>query len=42
MIVFFPLFIFLMSMLQKSLEKRKYRRKAAEKQLSATPWTGGW
>ena len=39
-IVFFPVFIFLMSMLQKSLDKRKYRRKAAEKQIAH--WDGGW
>jgi K+-transporting ATPase A subunit len=42
LIIFFPLFIFVMSMLQRSLEKRKERRKAAEKQLGATRWNGGW
>ncbi len=39
-IIFFPVFVFLMSMLQKSLDKRKYRRKAAEKQIA--DWHGGW
>ncbi len=39
-IIFFPVFVFLMSMLQRSLEKRKERRKAAEKQLGS--WRGGW
>ena len=31
LIIFFPLFILLMSLLQWQLEKRKYRRKAAAK-----------
>ena len=39
-ILFFIVFVFLMSMLQKALEKRKYRRKAAEKQIAH--WNGGW
>jgi K+-transporting ATPase A subunit len=39
-IVFFPLFVFLMSMLQRSLENRKERRKAAEKNIAS--WHGGW
>ena len=39
-IVFFPLFIFAMSMLQRRLDKRKARRKAAEKPLG--DWHGGW
>ncbi len=41
-IIFFPLFVFLMSMLQRSLDKRKEARKAAEKQLHGAPWRGGW
>jgi hypothetical protein len=41
-IVFFPLFVFAMSMLQRSLEKRKEARKAAEKKLAGAPWRGGW
>ena len=39
-IIFFPVFIFLMSMLQRSLDNRKKRRKAAEKQIAH--WDGGW
>jgi hypothetical protein len=39
-IIFFPLFIFLMSMLQGRLDKRKKRRLAAEKQVGR--WNGGW
>ena len=43
LIVFFPLFVFLMSMLQRRLEKRKEARKAAEKALLGnTQWRGGW
>ncbi len=43
LIVFFPLFIFCMSMLQKALDKRKEARKAAHKaQLSNAQWRGGW
>jgi hypothetical protein len=42
LIIFFPVFVFLMSMLQRALEKRKEARKAAEKQLSGAPWRGGW
>ena len=41
-ILFFPLFVFAMSMLQRSLDKRKERRKAAQKQLGAGHWRGGW
>lgn len=41
-ILFFPVFIFLMSMLQRSLDKRKEARKAAAKQLHGAPWRGGW
>lgn len=42
LIIFFPLFVFLMSMLQRTLEKRKEARKAAEKRLQSAPWRGGW
>jgi hypothetical protein len=42
-IAFFPIFVFLMSMLQKRLEKRKEARKAAEKALLGDgQWRGGW
>ena len=40
LIIFFPVFIFLVSMLQWKLEKRKYRRMAAEKAADDAP--GGW
>ena len=43
LIVFFPTFIFLMSILQWRLEKRKDRRKAAEKARAArADLRGGW
>jgi hypothetical protein len=43
LIVFFPLFVFLMSMLQKGLERRKEARKAAQKALLGNAqWRGGW
>ena len=43
LIIFFPLFVFTMSMLQKALDKRKAARKAAEKSyLGNTQWRGGW
>jgi len=43
LIIFFPLFIFLMSMLQRHLEKRKEARKAAHhSQLGDAHWRGGW
>ena len=43
LIVFFPLFVFAMSMLQRHLEKRKEARKAAHKaQLGNAQWRGGW
>ncbi len=42
LIIFFPVFVFLMSMLQGRLEKRKEARKAAEKQLRALESRGGW
>ena len=41
LIIFFPVFILLMSLLQGHLEKRKERRKEAEKDL-AGDWRGGW
>jgi hypothetical protein len=40
LIIFFPLFILFMSLLQWQLEKRKYRRKAAAK--AAADGQGGW
>jgi len=40
LMIFFPLFIFFMSLLQWQLEKRKYRRKAAAKAAEESP--GGW
>jgi hypothetical protein len=40
LIVFFPLFIFLVSLLQWQLEKRKDRRKLAAK--AAAKAQGGW
>jgi preprotein translocase subunit SecG len=42
LIVFFPAFVFVMSMLQRRLEKRKEARKAATKALGAVRWRGGW
>jgi len=43
LIIFFPLFIFTMSMLQRHLEKRKEARKAAQaSQLGDAHWRGGW
>ncbi len=43
LIIFFPLFILFMSMLQWQLEKRKNRRKAAHKQLAGLErYRGGW
>ena len=41
LIIFFPVFILCMSLLQGHLEKRKARRKAAEKELSGD-WRPGW
>jgi cell division protein FtsW (lipid II flippase) len=42
-IAFFPIFVFLMSTLQRHLEKRKEARKAAEKALlGSAQWRGGW
>jgi Zn-dependent protease with chaperone function len=43
LIVFFPLFVFVMSMLQKALERRKEARQAAQKALLGNAqWRGGW
>ena len=43
LIAFFPLFIFTMSMIQGTLEKRKDRRKAADKARRArADQRGGW
>ncbi|HWJ50637.1 MAG TPA: hypothetical protein VNR42_06425 [Solirubrobacteraceae bacterium] len=42
LIIFFPLFVFTMSMLQKKLDKRKEARKAGEKLLGGATWRGGW
>jgi hypothetical protein len=43
LIAFFPLFIFLMSMLQMSLDRRKDRRKKALKALAREERVrGGW
>lgn len=41
-IVFFPTFVFVMSMIQRKLEKRKEAGKAAKKQLGDAEWRGGW
>jgi hypothetical protein len=43
LILFFPLFVFVMSMIQWRLEKRKLERKAAHKALLGdSRWRGGW
>jgi hypothetical protein len=43
LIVAFPLFVFLMSMLQRTLERRKDARIAAQKaHVSNAQWRGGW
>ncbi len=42
LIIFFPLFVFTMSMLQKKLDKRKEARKAGQKLLGGANWRGGW
>ena len=43
LILFFPTFVFAMSMLQRTLDKRKEARKAAHKaQLGNARWRGGW
>jgi Zn-dependent protease with chaperone function len=44
LIVFFPVFVFLMSMLQGALDRRKERRKKIQKSLAREQqsWRGGW
>ncbi len=42
LIIFFPVFVFVMSMIQRQLEKRKQARKAAHKALGDPQWHGGW
>ena len=43
LIVFFPTFVFAMSMIQRHLDKRKEARKAAHKALLGNArWRGGW
>jgi hypothetical protein len=42
-ILFFPVFVFVMSMIQRRLERRKDARKAAQKAHLGDPrWHGGW
>jgi hypothetical protein len=42
-IIFFPLFVFVVSMIQWRLEVRKSRRKAAAKaRTKGGAWQGGW
>jgi Na+/melibiose symporter-like transporter len=41
-IIFFALFVFVMSMIQRRLEKRKEASKAAKKQLRGIELHGGW
>jgi hypothetical protein len=43
LILFFPLFVLVMSLIQWRLEKRKEARKAAKKSHGgAASWPGGW
>jgi hypothetical protein len=42
LIVFIPTFVFVMSMIQRRLDKRKEARKAAHKALGSVQWRGGW
>jgi len=43
LILFFPLFILAMSLIQRRLDKRKEARKAAQKAHLGDPrWRGGW
>jgi hypothetical protein len=42
LIIFFPTFALLASLLQRHLERRKDARKAAQHTLSDTRWRGGW
>ena len=39
LIIFFPLFVLVMSLLQAALDRRKKRRK---QHLPARDWAGGW
>ena len=44
LIVFFPLFVLLMTLLQIALDRRKERRKKIQKSLAREQqyWRGGW
>jgi preprotein translocase subunit SecG len=42
LVVFFPTFVLLMSLLQRHLERRKDARKAQHSRLANAPWRGGW
>ena len=43
LIAFFPIFVIVMSTLQRHLEKRKEARQAAQKaMLGNSQWRGGW
>jgi hypothetical protein len=43
LIAFFPLLVFTLSMIQMTLDKRKDRRKKAEKaRAGSAEWSGGW
>ena len=42
LIVVFALFVFLMSIGQRALEKRKEARKAADQDYLGSHWRGGW
>jgi hypothetical protein len=41
-IIFFPVFVFVMSTIQRRLERRKEARKAAHEALAAIQSRGGW
>ncbi|MGO8904103.1 MAG: hypothetical protein ACLQMH_00590 [Solirubrobacteraceae bacterium] len=38
----FAIFVFVMSMIQRHLDRRKEARKAAQKALGEVQWRGGW
>jgi hypothetical protein len=42
LIIFFPVFVFVMSMIQGRLEHRKEARAAAHAALGDGRWRGGW
>jgi hypothetical protein len=43
LVIFFPTFVFAMSMIQRHLDRRKEARKAAHKALLGNgQWRGGW